>query len=54
MVRKGMFQKEGTPYAKGARREEHSAEEERGAPALKGMLKILNCILKAKVVQARK
>ena len=30
MVRKGMFQKEGTPYAKGARWEEHRAEEERG------------------------
>ena len=30
MVRKGMFLKEGTPYAKGARWEEHSAEEERG------------------------
>ena len=29
MVRKGMLQKEGTPYDKGARREEHSAEEER-------------------------
>ena len=63
MVRKGMFQKEGTPYAKGARWEEHSAEQQRGklcslrdweAPAPKGMLKILNCILKAKCVQAGK
>ena len=29
MVRKGVFQKEGTPHDKGTRWEEHSAEEER-------------------------